>query len=272
MKFETSYTTLHYEVCGEGHPLVIFPALGHATHVMQTMLEPLFAARTGWKRIYVDLPGMGHSPAGNVRTSDQVLEALLELIDGVLPDERFCIAGMSYGAYLAQGVLQKKQEQIDGMMLLVPLISPTQRNAPEKAVLVRDEALLNRLGAEEAMLFENGFVMQTERNWESYRDVILPCIPLQDREFLTGEWRTKHYALSVDVDRLEQPFTRPVLLLTGRQDHQVGYSNAFQLLDSYPRATFAVLDQAGHYLAFEQQELFGAMVKEWLKRIEQERE
>jgi pimeloyl-ACP methyl ester carboxylesterase len=178
MKYETTYTTLHYEVCGEGHPLVIFPALGHSHHVMQRWLEPIFTERTGWRRIYVDLPGMGYSPAGTVRTSDQILEALVELIDGVLPDERFCIAGMSLGAYMAQGLLHKKQERIDGMMLLVPLIHPFERNAPDKVVLARDEALLARLGEEDAARFENGFVMQTESNWEQYRDVVLPCIPL----------------------------------------------------------------------------------------------
>jgi pimeloyl-ACP methyl ester carboxylesterase len=85
---------------------------------------------------------------------------------------------------------------------------------------------------------------------------------------LTGDWRKEHYALSFEVDRLEQPFEHPVLLLTGRQDNQVGYSNAFHLLDLYPHATLAVLDQAGHYLAFEQQALFGTMVEEWLGRTE----
>lgn len=268
MNYETKYTTLHYEVCGEGHPLVIFPALGHTHRVMQSFLEPIFAERSGWQRIYVDLPGMGVSPVGNVRTSDHMLEAVLGLIDHVLPTGRFCVAGMSFGAYIAQGVLHKRQKRIDGMMLLVPLIRPFERNAPGKTVLVRDEEFLATLNEEAATLFANGFVMQTERNWEQYRDVVLPGIPFVDVDFVSGAWRRHHYAFSFEVDKLEQPFIYPVLLLTGRQDHQVGYSNAFQMLESYPRASMAILDQAGHYLAFEQDMLFRVLVREWLDRTE----
>ncbi|CAM02087.1 hypothetical protein SACE_2808 [Saccharopolyspora erythraea NRRL 2338] len=35
----------------------------------------------------------------------------------------------------------------------------------------------------------------------------------------------------------------------------------------YPRASFAVLDVAGHNLPIEQPELFGALVLEWLDRV-----
>jgi hypothetical protein len=41
------------------------------------------------------------------------------------------------------------------------------------------------------------------------------------------------------------------------------------LLDNYPRASFAVLDRAGHALAVEQKPLFRALVNEWLDRVEE---
>jgi hypothetical protein len=42
----------------------------------------------------------------------------------------------------------------------------------------------------------------------------------------------------------------------------------FALLPHYPRATFAVLDVAGHNLKMEQPHLFGALMDEWLDRVD----
>ncbi|MET8349477.1 MULTISPECIES: hypothetical protein [unclassified Micromonospora] len=45
----------------------------------------------------------------------------------------------------------------------------------------------------------------------------------------------------------------------------------FALLPHYPRATFAVLDVAGHNLQIEQPRLFDALMHEWLDRGAAER-
>jgi pimeloyl-ACP methyl ester carboxylesterase len=57
-------------------------------------------------------------------------------------------------------------------------------------------------------------------------------------------------------------------VVVGRQDSTVGYAGQWDLLDEYPRATFAVLDRAGHALPHEQPELLGALLREWLRRVE----
>jgi len=55
--------------------------------------------------------------------------------------------------------------------------------------------------------------------------------------------------------------------VTGRHDHVVGYRDAFGLLEHYPRATFAVLDDAGHNAILEQPRVVGALLTEWLRRL-----
>jgi pimeloyl-ACP methyl ester carboxylesterase len=42
-----------------------------------------------------------------------------------------------------------------------------------------------------------------------------------------------------------------------------------KLLPSYPRATLAVLDRAGHALGMEQETLFHALINEWLDRVDE---
>ena len=61
-------------------------------------------------------------------------------------------------------------------------------------------------------------------------------------------------------------------MVTGRQDSTVGYAAAWDLLERYPRATFAVLDRAGHALPHEQPELLRALVAEWLDRVHESSE
>ncbi len=49
----------------------------------------------------------------------------------------------------------------------------------------------------------------------------------------------------------------------------MGYKDAWDILDNYPRGTLAVLDRAGHNLQLEQVELFNCLVNEWLDRVEE---
>lgn len=55
----------------------------------------------------------------------------------------------------------------------------------------------------------------------------------------------------------------------GHQDSTVGYKDAFEILDNYTRATFAILDKAGHHLHIEQEDLFNSLVTEWITRVEE---
>jgi pimeloyl-ACP methyl ester carboxylesterase len=68
-------------------------------------------------------------------------------------------------------------------------------------------------------------------------------------------------------DRPQAAKTYPVLILAGRQDATAGHTDSCELVEHYPRATFAVLDRAGHALLHEQPALTQALVVEWLARV-----
>jgi pimeloyl-ACP methyl ester carboxylesterase len=88
-----------------------------------------------------------------------------------------------------------------------------------------------------------------------------------DQEIL-GRIRQRH-AFSFAADVLPEPFAKPVLILTGKHDSVVGYEQAGDLLAYYPRATYAVLDRAGHGVNFEQPAIFRLLTDEWLDRVEE---
>ena len=63
---------------------------------------------------------------------------------------------------------------------------------------------------------------------------------------------------------MEKTFDEPTLIVAGRQDTIVGYRDAWSILDSYPRATFVVLDRADHGWPMETPNLLPALIDDWL--------
>jgi len=259
---------VHCEVRGSGRPIIMIHGFVVDSRSLMGAMEPLFAHAEGWRRIYFDMPGMGRTPASPaIASSDDMLDLILGFIDAVIPAERFALIGQSYGGYLARGVLARKADLIDGMCLICPvaIAERAKRELPPRTVVTKDDAWFASLSHTDADAFAPNFVVQTEPHWKRFRDELLPAIRAADQPFL--ERLSRRYALSFDLDNLQTPFTRPVLMLTGRQDSDVGYQDQWKLLHNYPRATFAVLDGAGHALAIEQADLFESLTEEWLKRL-----
>jgi len=238
--------------------------------LMSGCMEPVFSQREGWKRIYIDLPGMGKTEGhASIQNSDGMLDLVLKFIDTIIPDESFLIAGESYGGYITRGVISKRKEKIDGVAFICPLIIPdaSMRQVPPHTVIYRDNKFLSQLNTEERENFSSKFVVLNEYNWQRYLEEIIAGIKLADEAFLTKI--LKQYAFSFEVDSQISLYEKPSLFLLGKQDSVTGYRDAWNLLDKYPRATFAVLDKAGHNLQIEQDALFHSLINEWLDRVEE---
>lgn len=271
MKCQLENITVHYVRRGSGRPMVMLHGFTLDHRVMLGCMEPVFAERKGWQRIYLDLPGMGKTPARPwVTSSDQMLDVVQQFIDATIPKQHFVVAAESYGAYLARGLVHRRPDVIDGLLLICPLVvaDRSRRILPKPTTLVKNAELVKSLSPTEAREFQSVAVVQTRRHSKRFAREILAGIQLAGEPFLTN-LQARGYALSFDVDDLPTPFEKPTLILTGRQDSSVGYADAWTLLDRYPRATLAVLDRAGHDLQIEQDILFNALVSEWLTRVEE---
>lgn len=260
--------SINYKVVGEGYPVVMLHGWSLDHQALLHCMEPIFEKRNGWKRIYIDLPGMGGSDAQpSIQNSDDMLSAVLEFIDNLIPNEQFMVCGYSYGAFMARGIAHLRSNLVRGMFLMAPGIvpDPAKRVLPARQILKEDPELVSRLPSEDAAEFESMAVIQGPHEWERFREEIL--IPSKNArlEFL-DRVRQNGYGLSFDADA--NSFEPPTLIITGRQDHVVGYQDAWRLIEKYPRATFAVLDMAGHNLQIEQPDVFEALVDNWLDRLE----
>ncbi len=253
--------TIFYETRGSGRPIVMLPGRPSDHGIMLRFMEPLFAQREGWLRIYPDLPGTGLTPSlDRLATHDAMLETMLAFIDTIIPSQCFVLAGYSYGGYLARGVASRRTALIDGLLLCAPQVTAPPAHLPKKTTLVEDPQLLAELGP-----IADTIVVQSPTVVEAVRQVLAE---VQLADFSHQERLEAAGPSSFEVAP-PVPFNGPTLIITARQDQVVGYQDAWNLLDNYPRATFAVLDQAGHFVPIEQNVLCHALMREWLNRVEE---
>ncbi|MGW7535558.1 alpha/beta fold hydrolase [Amycolatopsis sp. NPDC054798] len=258
---------MHYVEHGSGTPVLAVHGWTPDHRLMTGCLEPLFARRPGFRRIYPDLPGMGESPAGSARGSDDLVAALEDLVDDLIGAEPFLLAGESYGGYLARGLTRARPGQVAGLALLCPVGRPVpvpERDVPDHEVLRADPGLLASLDPAEAAEYEATAVVQSAETLARFRADVAPGLAVADRAAL--QRMLAGWPLSVDPES-GPSYRKPALIVCGRQDAATGFAELYGLLGHYPRASYAVLDRAGHNLQFEQPVLFEALMEEWLDRV-----
>jgi pimeloyl-ACP methyl ester carboxylesterase len=238
---------MYYESFGEGRPIIFLPGWGGDNGEGRDIHEPVFEGRPGWRRIYIDPPGTGKSPADpSITDQDGMLAAILALIDELVGDERFALAGTSAGALHGRGIVKRDPSRVLGLLLRVPgiVVDRTKRTLPTDDYLVRTPEWQDK-----------------DRRYYDAVDSIA------DLDFLGRiQADVSTYGLS------EDPATRfegPALIVTGRQDTITGYADAWSILDDYPRATYAVLDQQDHGLPVRRLTAYRALVDDWLDRVEE---
>ena len=272
MECELKDITIHYELFGLGRPIIMLHGWSVDHHHMMSSMEPLFKHRDGWKRIYLDLPGHGKTPGKDwITNQDKILEVVLDFIDNVIPGQRLVVAGASAGAYLARGVVHHRLASMDGLLLAVPLIvaDDSERHVPAPTILVADSTIVSEMEPDEVDLFQFA-VVQSQKVVDFFRTNYMSAGETGDQSFQsTIREHPGNYAFSFDVDTLPSPCPAPTLIVTGRQDSMVGYRNAWEILENFPRGTFAVLDRSGHFLEIEQEDLFRTLAGEWLDRVKE---
>ena len=266
MECKVNEVSVRYAEYGSGTPVLALHGAGVDHREIAGALEPLFLDRTGYRRIYPDLPAMGHTPApATIASNDDVLDVILGLVDRIIGDEAFLVVGHSYGGYLARAIANRRPGRAVGLALICPA-GERARDVPSHVVLHSSGDLAGVLGPELEAEYQNYLVVQTPETLRRFQEYVAPSVPLVNRSGLQRIF--EHWQLR---DRPEDApaYPHPTLILVGRQDATVGYASQWDLIEHYPRATFAVLDRAGHALLHEQIDLTHALVAEWLARVKE---
>jgi pimeloyl-ACP methyl ester carboxylesterase len=236
-----------------------------------------------YRRIYPDLPFMGEStdePGGEGH--DGILDAMRDFIAEVAPSGPLLLAGESYGGYLARGLARDLGGRAKGLFLLCPaILGPRATRDIDPPVVVREEAgwrqSARARGASEAELeeYEYHAVDRSLAGFERTKAEVIAGI----RMFRT-EAANRHYAgreaFSFDAlgragtgdEGFDRPFEGPACFFLGRQDRSVGWRDALRLAGRYPRASYLILDGAGHNAQIERPREFAAAFRSWLDACE----
>jgi|tagenome__1003787_1003787.scaffolds.fasta_scaffold20928791_1 pimeloyl-ACP methyl ester carboxylesterase len=253
-------TKAYYEEIGRGRPIINLHGWPSEHGQMLQMMEPLFEQRHGWRRIYLDLPGMGRTPGPEWLTRhDQMLDFVAEFTE-LMTDEAPLLVGHSYGAQLVQGLLQRCPHRCTGALLLSPGWTEAAEGEVAPVVFGEDPAFLNALDVERSFL--DLFVVRTLPVLDIVRSQSVPGFLGADYEFLARIEQGPEFTYREEAPK---PFEGPVLVCSGRQD-PAGYRRISALLDRFPRGTLAILDRAGHLLFADQPDLFRHLASEWLDR------
>lgn len=255
MEARAGEVTVHYVEHGHGQAVLVLHGAGVDHREPEACFEPAFVDTTGYRRVYPDLPGMGRTAASPaLRSADDVLQLLLGFADEVAGDTPYLIVGHSAGGYYAHAMAARQPNRVAGLALVCPLLG-TVRDVPEHRFAVGS----GEIGDD---AFRSYFVVQTLEMLERYERYVAPGARLTDWAAL--ERIGERWELSIG----EGPaYPGPTLVVAGRLDSTVGYASATDLLDHYPHASLAVIDDAGHALPHERPELLCALVTDWLRRV-----
>ncbi len=262
---------------GEGFPVLIVHGWTMSGLVEANDFEPVFEKQDGYRRIYVDLPGMGKSLIGGAKNLDSILESLSRFVEKHILPSNFLLTGSSCGAYLARALVYRYASSIDGLLLRVPLVEPvdSKRDVDQFVPAISDPTLMSSMSAADREKLGEISVQTPEYIDASRRrleDIVLPAIAVSDSSALDPiRDDVNAYKLTAAMHTPDSAFAKPTLIITARQDTVVGYRDPWSLVASYPRATFATLDRADHGLPVDESDvdLFEALVVNWLRRVEE---
>ena len=239
---------------GDGLPVVFVHGMG-VDHRSLMLLDEAFlcpesgaAASRSLKRIYLDLPGFGRTPALPARACGlpEMADWLQSAIDDLVgAGEPFALVGNSMGGALAREMVARESSRVRGLALIAPVVDPrrTRRHVAEHVITEPNPTLIHALPQDQTFDFVTMGVNQSFAAWRRYQSYILPGIRLCDRDACA---------------RLDA---------TGRRDQIVGFEDQRALLSHYPDATFVTLDDAGHNAHIDQPEAVIHLLREWAGRL-----
>src|SRR5688572_23946568 len=110
---------MDFEARGEGAPILFLHGLTFDRRLLVEASEPLFETLRA-RRLYVDLPGHGATPAdARLASAEALCEGLAQLIDGACGGKAPIVVGHSYGGYLGLGLAAARR--LKALALVTPV-------------------------------------------------------------------------------------------------------------------------------------------------------
>ena len=255
-------TELHYEVRGNGEPLVLVPGFASGAWSWQWQVKEL--ARN-FQVIIFDPRGIASSKLKNgasvsiEKIADDIASLLTELeIDASH------ILGISFGGFVAQEFALRHPDKLKKLVLASTSFGGPNHIAPPMEVLAAFSATdgLNssdRIRKYITTAFSPYFVSE-------HPEVVDGFCTLRERNVVPEEVYGQQLASAVTFNAEErvQEIKTETLVLTGNKDAVVPPANSENLEKAISNARLRTIEGGGHMAFVEQAEEFNAIVREFL--------
>lgn len=262
--FEFEDVKLCYEEVGEGIPFLLIHGWAIDHHFLKNAMEPVFAkVNYGFRRIYVDLPGMGESSHGSVRNGDDIVRVLMAFMDGLIGDAPFMVGGNSFGSEISRAICARYPERILALMLIVPS-DGIESKRPDNGIYRIDEAFMESLPEGMRDAFSRMNANLTKEAYERYVKLAWPSVCHElNNDYLHHVLKGK-FGFNINKAFEKKRYDSDVLILVGDHDTAVGYENQKNWLSLWRRGEYKVIRGAGHNINIDCPEEFEETVSEWL--------
>lgn len=259
---------LHYDLRGHGSPIVFIHGAAIDHDAMAQWFEPLMTDQPH-TRLYLDLPGMGATPAlpPDQTDSNHVLAAIQETIHAVLGNQPYTVVGYSYGGYLALGLAFQQPERVQRLFLVCPTLTGVkgERHVADHEVLTTTPIQVTE-NADYFANYQKVTVVQTPETWQAFQTQVIPGIRRTDLDALHQLHRDhgQHYRLTFETDLKATRFTQPITLLSGRHDVTIGYTDHLAFMARQPNGSLGLFADAGHNLPIDQYQMMATYFQHFL--------
>lgn len=233
--------TIHYEVIGQGQPLLMLHGWAMHSQVWFDFAELL---SQHFQVILVDLPGHGFSEAVEPFELDTVVNALLP----VLPEQPVLLLGWSLGATVALAMVQQVPERIRHLLVLAgnPQFIGTDAWPGVKAETLDAFADLLKVDVQQTLirflaLQVNGLA-HGKALLQRLKSAIQACPAPSEAILQAGLQVLKTTDLRDVVARTEIPIT----LILGDKDTLIPIDCGQALKQLNPQVSLRILESAGH--------------------------
>lgn len=243
---------MHYEIYGQGQPIYFIHGHGLSLISMVETYEKIFEKLANYQRIYIDLPGMGQSPADDQMDSSlAIAEALVQLIENLSPEGKIILFGHSYGGYLSMAINYLMPDRVQKLFLTCPpvkAINQERRLAKHKNVYLQEI----EIDPKYAKAYYEMSVVISPETLDRYQRISLPGIEQFNQEYDEFLQRQGQRFLKLPFEKEMYAMDPQLCLILARNDQIVGYKDQIEVFIDKDNASIYLIENAGHNIMIDQ--------------------
>ena len=257
---EIADASLHYEITGNGAPLLLIPGLGQTCRTWDPIV-PILAEH--YSVIQVDNRGIGDSVAKRPALSlGDHSSDFVELLDAFQIDQAH-VMGISFGGVLAQRFSSDHPQRVDRLVL----VSTTNRSHPYlRSMAALLGHAIRRFPLE--MYFRTVELLgNSPQFFDAHEAEIMAALPMHLNDRLTRAVLTRqlHCLSTATCASVERIITAPTLVIAGEYDALIPNCYGKELASELPDARFVLIDGCGHNPIIERPDLLASLVIQFLQ-------